>query len=133
MNVFIDTSAFLAVLDCDDAHHTKAKQTWHRLLDSDDSLTTSNYVLVETFALLQNRIGMEAARVFQEDVVPVLNVLWVDEAIHMAGMSALLTAKRRKLSLVDCVSFESMRQCGARTAFTFDGHFKEQGFDCIPR
>lgn len=133
MNVFIDTSAFLAVLDCDDAHHEKARGTWHKLLASDDSLTTSNYVLVETFALLQNRLGMEAARVFQEDVVPVLNVLWVDEAMHMAGMSALLTAKRRKLSLVDCVSFESMRHCGTRTAFTLDGHFKEQGFDCIPR
>lgn len=133
MSVFIDTSAFLAVLDSDDSHHGKAKAAWLKLLDSDETLITSSYVLVETIALLQNRLGMEAVRVFQEDVVPVLNLLWVDESTHTAGMSALLAAKRRKLSLVDCVSFEAMRHSGAKTAFTFDGHFREQGFICIPR
>ena len=133
MSVFIDTSAFLAVLDADDSRHEKAKAAWHKLLDADESLVTSNYVLVETAALLQNRIGIEAVRLFQEDVVPVLILLWVDEAMHSAGMSALLAAKRRRLSFVDCTSFEAMRKSGATIAFTFDGHFKEQGFASIPR
>lgn len=133
MSVFIDTSAFLAVLDADDAHHEKAKGVWQKLLDADESLVTSNYVLVESVALLQSRSGMEAVRLLQEDVVPVLNILWVDEAMHSAGMSALLAAKRRRLSFVDCTSFEAMRKSGAKTAFTFDGHFKEQGFTAIPR
>lgn len=133
MSTFIDTSAFLAVLDADDAHHEGAKAAWHKLLASDAPLFTSNYVLVETFALLQNRLGMEAVRMFREDVIPALDLLWVDEAMHTAGMSALLAAKRRKLSLVDCVSFEAMRSAGTKTAFTFDGHFREQGFVCIPR
>lgn len=133
MSVFIDTSAFLAVLDSDDAHHESAKEAWHELLDSNEPLLTSSYVLVETCALLQHRLGMEAVRVFQEDVAPVLNPVWVDEATHMAGMSALLAARRRKLSLVDCVSFESMRRSGAKTAFAFDAHFREQGFVLIPR
>ena|GEM_PF-3548981 len=49
-----------------------------------------------------------------------------------AGVSALLTSGREQLSLVDCVSFELMRQLGIRTAFTFDRHFEEQGFTCLP-
>ena len=133
MSIFIDTSAFLAVLDADDACHEKAKEAWQKLLDADESMVTSNYVLLETVALLQNRIGMEAVRLLQEDVVPVLNLLWIDEAMHSAGMSALLAAKRRRLSLVDYTSFEAMRKSGARTAFTFGGHFREMGFACIPR
>ena len=133
MSIFIDTSAFLAVLDADDAHHEKAKGAWQKLLDANESIVTSNYVLLETIALLQNRIGMEAVRLLQEDVVPVLNLLWIDEAMHSAGMSALLAAKRRRLSFVDCTSFEVMRKSGAKTAFTFDGHFREMGFACIPR
>ena len=33
---------------------------------------------------------------------------------------------------VDCISFESIRQPGLDTAFTFDLHFHEQGFMVIP-
>lgn len=43
-----------------------------------------------------------------------------------------LTANRRQLSLVDCVSFTVMRERGIKTAFVFDDHFEEQGFECIP-
>jgi predicted nucleic acid-binding protein len=53
--------------------------------------------------------------------------------MHQAAVSALLVAGKRNLSLVDCVSFEVMRQGGIRTAFTLDWHFNEQGFEIIPR
>jgi predicted nucleic acid-binding protein len=43
-------------------------------------------------------------------------------------MAALLTAGRRELSLVDCVSFACMRRLGITRALHFDRHFKEQGF-----
>lgn len=128
MRVFIDTSALLAILDGDDDNHPKAKAAWGKLLSSDAILVTSNYVLVEIFALVQNRLGMEAVRVVQEDIVPILHVYWVDEVAHHAAVSSLLAASRRRLSLVDCTSFEVMRQGGIKRAFTFDGHFKEQGF-----
>jgi len=52
--------------------------------------------------------------------------------VHRSGVSALLAASRRKLSLVDCISFEIMRNSGIKTIFTFDSHFEEQGFHCIP-
>lgn len=131
-SIFIDTSAFLAVLDADDEFHPKAKKAWGEILASDSALVTSNYILVETFALVQNRLGLPAIRVFQEDIVPLLSIRWVDATIHSAAASALLAANRKKLSLVDCVSFEVMRHTAIKRAFTFDRHFKEQGFDCIP-
>jgi predicted nucleic acid-binding protein len=131
--IFIDTSAFLAVLDSDDHFHTGAKAVWMEIISSGTLLVTSNYVLVETCALVQNRFGLKAIRVFQEDIVPLLSIRWADAVIHSAATSALLAAGRKKLSLVDCVSFEVMRCAAIKCAFTFDRHFKEQGFDCIPR
>ena len=131
-SIFIDTSAFLAVLDADDDHHALAKSAWGEILVSGSLLVTSNYVLVETFALVQNRLGLQAIRVFQEDIVPLLSPRWVDATIHAAATSALLAANRKKLSLVDCVSFEVMRHAALRKVFTFDRHFQEQGFDCVP-
>jgi predicted nucleic acid-binding protein len=75
---------------------------------------------------------MEAARTLHEDIVPALGVEWLDAQDHDAGVKAMLIADRRQLSLVDCSSFETMRRLGISTAFTFDRHFAEQGFVCIP-
>lgn len=132
MNIFLDTSGVLAVLDEDDNNHSRAKRAWSKILPTGANLISNNYVLVETLALLQHRFGLEAVRVFQEEIFPILRIHWVDELIHRIGVSTLLAAAKRKLSLVDCVSFETMRQLGLTTAFTLDSHFHEQGFVCIP-
>jgi len=132
MRIFVDTSAFLAILNADDQNHDLAKQAWTDLVNRDVWLVCTNYVLVETFALVQHRLGMQAVRTLQENVLPVINIKWMNAAYHGAGVSAMLTAGRRQLSLVDCVSFETMRQLGIDTAFVFDHHFEEQGFKIIP-
>lgn len=95
-------------------------------------LLCTNYILLETFALVQHRLGLEALTIFQSDVASVLSVRWVDPRVHAAAVAALLIARRRKLSLVDCVSFEIARRSGVETAFAFDRHFAEQGFQCLP-
>ncbi|MBI5179400.1 MAG: type II toxin-antitoxin system VapC family toxin [Nitrospinae bacterium] len=133
MRVFLDTSALYALLDRDDANNGKAQKAWNGLLAGGDSaLLTTNYIVVECVALIQHRLGLEAARGFHEDLLPIVNIEWVDAEIHRAGVSAFLSASRRRLSLVDCVSFEVMRTLGVKTAFAFDAHFLEQGFRCLP-
>jgi uncharacterized protein len=128
MRIFIDTSAFYALLDRDDENHQKAKSVWVGLLRNENTLITSNYVLVETVALLQHRLGIEAVRGFQNDISPLVNVEFVISELHRSGVSALLSARRRNLSLLDCISFEMMRAFEIRAVFAFDPHFKEQGF-----
>ncbi|MBP1733062.1 MAG: PilT protein domain protein [Deltaproteobacteria bacterium] len=132
MNVFADTSAFYALLDASDGHHRKAAGAWQEIIDSDQDVVTSNYVLVETFALIQSRLGLDAVRGFQEDIVPVLSVKFITPELHRLGIAALLAASRRGLSLVDCVSFEMMRELGIKSAFAFDPHYREYGFTPIP-
>ena len=132
MNCFVDTSAFLAVLGKDDENHARARTAWSELLEQRSTLVTSNYMLVETVAVVQHRMGLDAVRVFHHDIYPVLTAEWVRDEWHAKGMSGVLAARRRNLSLVDCVSFEIMRQRGIRSVFAFDKHFEEQGFDLIP-
>ena len=132
MRIFVDTSAFFALLDRDDANHKKAKEIWNKVLNPENVLITTNYILVESFALIQHRLGMDAVMGLQEDILPIINIEWITLGVHRSGVSALLAASRRKLSLVDCISFEIMRNSGIKTIFTFDSHFEEQGFHCIP-
>jgi uncharacterized protein len=132
MSVFADTSGLYAVFDRDDANHSRSQTAWANWLREGEVLMTNNYVLLEVTALLQHRLGMAAVRALYEDVAPVLQVDWVSEEQHRAGAGAMLAASRRKLSLVDCVSFETMRHHGLRIAFCFDTHFREQGFETKP-
>ena len=132
MRIFVDTSGFLSVLDRDDACHAASKKAWIELLSSDAELLTTNYVLLETFALVQSRLGLAATRLFHDDIVPVLLIEWLTKSQHEIATDILLSVSRRKLSLVDCASFATMRALGLTTAFTLDKHFKEQGFNCIP-
>lgn len=129
---YVDTSAFLATLSADDENHISAKQQWTELILAEATLVCSDYVLLESLALIQHRIGLAAVRVFHEDIFPLLSIEWVDESTYRAGIASVLTAARRDLSLVDCVSFEIMRRLGIHSAFAFDKHFKEQGFICLP-
>lgn len=128
MRVYVDTSAYFSLLDRADKNQQAATEVWKRLIKNDADLVTSNYVLIETVALLQSRLGLAAASDFQSIIVPLTDVVWVDSEIHHAAMAAHLTAKRRKLSLVDCVSFEICRILSVDAVFAFDKHFREQGF-----
>ncbi len=129
MAVFVDTSAVLPFLNEADADSPQARQLWRELAAEQAELVTSSYVLVESMALIQNRLGMAAVRDFQESMAPLFEIVWVTESLHQLGIAALLAANRRRLSLVDCVSFAICRQRGLQRVFAFDAHFAEQGFD----
>ncbi|MCZ7669873.1 MAG: VapC toxin family PIN domain ribonuclease [Chloroflexi bacterium] len=103
MNIFVDTSAFLALLDEHEQNHLSAQRIWIQLAQQDTLFFCTNYILSETAALVQNRLGIPQIRAFHENVAPFLQVIWVNERLHNAGMTAVLTANRRQLSLVDCI------------------------------
>ena len=126
--VFVDTSALLALVVGSDQAHEEARDAFGRLRAERASLVTSSYVLVETYALLQSRIGIGAVRVFREVFAPLLEVLWVDEAAHERALDVLLLRDARKLSLVDATSFVLMRANRVDRAFAFDAHFRQEGY-----
>jgi uncharacterized protein len=132
--IFVDTSALYAILDRDDAAHQPARAIWNLWLAAAEgpSLLSSNYILVESFALVQARLGMDAVGSLVDDLLPVLTIEWVKPQDHEAAVSMLRTANRRRLSLVDCSSFQIMRRLALNEAFTFDPHFGEQGFRVLP-
>jgi len=132
MVIFIDTSALLALVDVSDQVHSQAFSTWEKLLSGDDTLIANNYVTVESISLAQRRVGMDAVRIIKQDITPYLVVDWMDEETHSSALEHVLSANRRNLSLVDCSSFETMRRLDIQTVFTFDPHFREQGFNVIP-
>lgn len=131
MSIFVDTSAFIAYLNRDDRYHATAVKVMQAAAQQEKQLITTNYTLLETTALLQRRLGLAALQDFQETIVPLLAVVWVDAALHDLGITAVLTANRQELSLVDCISFIVCRRRHIQQVFAFDQHFSEQGFTLL--
>ena len=129
--IFVDTSAFVAVVDItDDAHHL-AVPIFRRLIAQGDALWTHNYVVAETVAVLQRRVGLEPALRFQSEVDRLATVFWVDRRDHDNGAKLLRERNRRGLSLVDCVSFVLMNERRCDVAFAFDQDFRREGFETV--
>jgi uncharacterized protein len=129
---FADTSGLYALLDQHDPNHQAARKALERLRAEDARLLTHSYVIVEVVALVQRRLGLDMARRFVDDLLPILEVVPVDAGLHAEAMAALIAADRRGISLVDRTSFLVMRRHGIRRAFSFDADFADEGFEVIP-
>jgi predicted nucleic acid-binding protein len=129
--VFGDTSAFLALLNAADENHHRAERAFATLRTRKASVISTSYVLVETYALVGRRLGLDAVKSFRADFGPLIEVVWVDESLHNAGLDLLIDRRKRSLSLVDAVSFVAMRQGDVADAFAFDPHFEQEGFSIV--
>jgi len=129
--VFADTSGLFALLSTTDENHSRAKYAFANLRTRQALLVSTSYVLVETYALLGRRLGLDAVRSFRADFAPVIDVVWIDEALHNAGLDLLLDRRKRQLSLVDAVSFVVMRRRSVAQAFAIDPHFDQEGFSLV--
>ncbi|UCC82918.1 MAG: PIN domain-containing protein [Gemmatimonadota bacterium] len=132
MSVFVDTSALYALLVRTEEDHDIVVDAFSGLLKAHRRLVSTNYVLLETCALLQHRFGLAAVRDFENRLVPLLGVHWVDEGLHRRALERLFSTDRRGLSLVDSVSFVLMEAEGIQEALALDQDFEDQGFQVIP-
>ncbi len=132
MSVFVDTSAIYALLVRTERGHSETASVFGDLLDSGRPLVSSNYVLVESAALLQRRIGLEAVHDLESRIVPLLTVYWIDESIHRRASERLFRTDRRSLSLVDCSSFVIMDAEGIEDALALDRDYEVEGYRVLP-
>jgi predicted nucleic acid-binding protein len=125
---FFDTSGILALVVPSDAQHQPAVAAMAVVQSRRVDRVTTSYVLLETYSLLGRRFGLGAITRLRQDFAPLLQCCWVDESLHEAGMDYLLSQRRRRLSLVDSVSFVFMRRHRIEEAIAFDADFDREGF-----
>ena len=131
MSVFADTSGLYALLVGSERSHVHIVRAFRDVVSRERPIRTTSYVVAETVALLQHRIGLDPVRDFDEHVYPLLSIEWVSEDLHRRGMRRLSREDRRRLSLVDCVSLEFMRQQRIDDVLGLDRHFEEAGHTLI--
>lgn len=133
MNIFVDTSAFYALMDADDQNHAKARERLETIRRDDHRPITHNYITVETVAILQNRLGLRAVEDFERNLLKPVTVEWIDEPLHQNALNTCITTQKRSVSFVDHVSFMFLREHSIGTVFGFDSDFEDQGFELFGR
>lgn len=124
--IFLDTSAIYAVADRADPRHELAKERFRVLLEAGEEILTHNYVLIESMALIQHRLGLAAILKLAHDS-RAFEIEWVGKTAHDEAVRCLARS-RRHVSVVDQVSFIVMRLRGVEVALAFDRDFVDEGF-----
>lgn len=130
--VFVDTSAFVALINRNDASHGEVTNAFERLAVEGAPLVTHSYVLVETGALVRRRFGSAAFKRAAEVIERAAEVVWVDVRLHREAWAKASSGGRNSPGLVDWVSFLVMEEAGIVRAVSLDHHFRERGFEVLP-
>src|SRR3990170_3507010 len=133
-DIFVDTGAWVALADEDDAHHGNAIAIYPTLLKSSGSLITTNLVVAESHVIIMNELGHMAAVRFLDGVnaSPRIVKVYSNENIERESEEILRRYDDQDFSYCDSVSFTLMKRQKIKKAFSFDKHFQTMGFVRIP-
>lgn len=127
---FVDTSALIALLDADDPRHRDARAALIALGDHD--LVTTGYVVAESVAVVRRRFGVDGTIALLDDLLPLLDVVPVDPALHAVALARYRASLPSGTSFVDQVSIAVMERQGIDTAFALDADFATTGVRVLP-
>lgn len=133
-DIFVDTGAWIALADEDDAHHGNAIAIYPKLLKSSRSLITTNLVVAEAYVIIMNELGHQAAVRFLDGInaSPRIVKAYSSESIERDAEDILRRYEDQDFSYCDSVSFTIMKRQKIKKAFSFDKHFQTIGFVRIP-
>ena len=132
--IFVDTGAWAALADKDDAHHDDAASILPSLLKTHRALITSNLVVAESYILILKLLGHDAAIQFLDRIngsPRIVKVYSVPE-IEKEAEETLKKFADQDFSYADAVSFAVMKVQRINKAFAFDKHFETMGFTRLP-
>jgi predicted nucleic acid-binding protein len=125
--MLLDTSGLFCFVHAGDPHHERAARLWNEA----GVLITHNYVLAEFVALCIAR-GLPTTTalpfVSQLDARRLVDLVFVDQALHRDAMRLLIHRADKRWSLCDAVSFVLMQQRDLTDALTTDHDFEQAGF-----
>jgi hypothetical protein len=134
MDIFIDTSAFIALIDKGDRYHKVAKNFILKF-KKEIILYTSNYIIDETITRLRKTAGFKIAMQFGEIIFSTSNfyqIYYIDPDLEQFAFEIFKKFSDKDLSFTDCTSFALMKRLRLKKAFAFDEDFIHAGFELYP-
>jgi hypothetical protein len=128
--VFVDTAAWIALMNVDDDFHEQAKQVKAQLKRDKYYLVTSDFVLLEVadgFASPDVR-SQTISFINRLNNLQGLLIIPISQTLFNEGWKLYSQRPDKGWGLTDCISFVIMQQQEITMAFTSDKHFEQAGF-----
>ena len=128
--VFVDTAAWIALLNSSDALNPPALQVMNRLQQQKAFLVTTEFVLLEVADALSAPAMRTQTVAFINGLrqLNVLHIIPISQALLTSGWQLYSQRPDKEWGLTDCISFVVMTQERIAIAFTSDRHFQQAGF-----
>lgn len=129
-SVLWDSSAILALVDADDADHLTAVRVARRIAAEKRPVFITNYIEVETHALLVRKLGRAIAREWL--LAGGMSVVLASPDEERSAKAIIARYADKDWTLCDAISFALLDARRVKRAFTFDHHFRQYGrFDVL--
>jgi uncharacterized protein len=127
--IFCDTSASYALLDCQDRHHSRARQVFESLSQGRRQLVLTNFIRAEAHGLILNRLGHPLAIRFLEQLAQSVatTLVRVTPEDEDRALGIIARYHDKDFSFTDASSFAVMERLGLTHAVAFDDHFRQYG------
>ena len=129
MQVFIDTSAFVALLVDKETDHKKVAKKYHDYRQRRAILFTSDYILDELFTRLLYYQQVDIKKYIQKLKESIskgeITVLRIDEALFEKALEVFLKFSDHKVSFTDATSYALFKDFNLDEVFTLDDDFKK--------
>ncbi len=131
MTVFVDTAAWIALVNKRDSLHERAQAIMSELAGHKAHLVTTEFVLIEVAdALCSSQLrALTLAFVASARQRSDLTILPLSDESLQAGWQLFSQRPDKDWGLTDCISFAAMMRENLTRAFTSDAHFAQAGFE----
>ncbi len=134
---FVDTWAWVALVDKKDSDHERAKSANKKLLDQGYTFVTTNFVFSEAVTMLRYRVSHASAIKYRQMLNEMIDgglvkLVRITEAHEKEAWHIFEKYSDQDFSYVDCTTFAVMKNLSLYEAFTNDHHFRIMGFITRP-
>jgi predicted nucleic acid-binding protein len=128
--VFVDTAAWLALLNIDDIWHQQAKKIRLELVKQNYIFITTEFILLEVGNALCSQSLRKNTANFLNNIYQLksIKIITLSQELFQLGLSLYEQRLDKDWGLTDCISFVVMQREQIQEAFTSDKHFEQAGF-----
>lgn len=123
-DLFIDTNVICALYNSKDSLNAKAEKVKH--LFEEYKPVLSNFILLETYTILSQRVSKEFAIKFGQDVQREHQyvIYWIDKMLEDEAWKIFASIKDKNFSYVDASILAVMKKEKIGNLLSFDAAFK---------
>ena len=130
--IFVDSDAFIGINNPHDAHHKNALMLLEHFRSKAEILATSWEVIDEISTKLTYFFSKSDAAEFLESLAQHdIQIEFIDRETSLAAKDIFLSQKSKNVSMTDCANMAIAKKLGITTFFSFDEHYKKNGFTLL--